>query len=82
VPQRAARALDELSQNRAMLAGVYELAKNPNKMKGGEDVTGLLHDINRLTKITEHELHETVLSCARARRQMTHALPVTKPVFH
>jgi hypothetical protein len=82
VPERAHRALGELGEIRAMLAGVCELASDPSKMSAEDDVSGLLHNISKLTKITEHEIHEAVLSCARARRQMSHALPVTKPVFH
>ncbi len=82
LPERGYRALEVLGEIRAMLAGVCELANSPDEATGGEDVTGLLANINELTKIVELELHEAVLACARARRQMSHAMPVTKPVFH
>ena len=82
LPERGYRALGELGEMRAMLAGVYELAKRPEQKTGGDDAAGLIAGINKLTKIAEHELHEAVLSCVRARRQMSHALPVTKPTFH
>lgn len=55
---------------------------NPDKTAKVDDLTGLLHDIARLTEIIEIVLHDAVLSCTRARRQMAYALPVTKPVFH
>jgi hypothetical protein len=82
LPERGYRALDELGEMRAMLAGVYEVAQKPEQGGGGGDVAGLIQNIKQLTKIAEHELHEAVLSCVRARRQMSHALPITKPVFH
>jgi hypothetical protein len=34
------------------------------------------------TRVAEHEMHEAVLSCTRARRQMMKALPRTRPVLH
>jgi hypothetical protein len=30
----------------------------------------------------EHEMHELVLSCTRARRQMLEMMPAGKPVLH
>jgi hypothetical protein len=41
-----------------------------------------LGHFRELTKITEHEMHELVLSCTRARRQMLRALPAARPVLH
>jgi hypothetical protein len=82
LPERGYHALGELGEIRAMLAGLCELAHRRDNGVSGEDVTELLANIHQLTKITEHELHEAVLSCVRARRQMSHALPVTKPIFH
>ncbi len=34
------------------------------------------------TRIMEHEMHELVLSCTRARRQMLEMMPAGKPVLH
>jgi hypothetical protein len=82
LPERGHRALEELGEIRAMLAGAYELTNSVVKEASGEDVTQTLAHISQLTKIVEHELHEAVLSCARARRQMSHALPAARPVFH
>lgn len=82
LPERGHRALGELAEIRAMMAGAHELATRPTVEHGDGDVSGLITNIARITKIAELELHETVVSCVRARRQMSHALPVTKPVFH
>jgi hypothetical protein len=57
LPERGYRALGELGEIRAMLAGACELANRPDQETSGEDVTGLLANINQLTKIAEHELH-------------------------
>jgi hypothetical protein len=81
LPESGYRALGELGEIRAMLAGVHELASTPGK-KEVDDAGDLIEQIGRISMIAEHELHETVLSCVRARRQLSHALPVTKPVFH
>jgi hypothetical protein len=41
-----------------------------------------LGHFRELTRIAEHELHEAVLSCTRARRQTMQALSAMKPVLH
>jgi hypothetical protein len=81
LPESGYRALGELGEIRAMLAGIYELATRPGE-KDGNDVGNLINDIQKISTIAEHELHQTVLACVRARKQLSHALPVTKPVFH
>lgn len=82
LPGRAYHALNELGEIRAMLAGVHDVATRPTTEEGAGEVTELISNIARLTKVAEVELHGAVLSCARAHRQMSHALPVTKPTFH
>jgi hypothetical protein len=81
LPESGYRALGELGEIRAMLAGIYELATRPGE-KEGNDAGNLIVKIGRIGAIAEHELNQTVLACVRARRQLSHALPVTKPVFH
>ena len=44
--------------------------------------TNGLYNIRELTKFAEHEMHEVVLSCTRARRQMLAAMPTLKSVLH
>jgi hypothetical protein len=38
--------------------------------------------MREMTRIAEHEMHEVVLSCKRARRQMLAGLPASKPTMH
>jgi hypothetical protein len=81
LPESGYRALGELGEIRAMLAGVHELSTRPEKNDEG-DAAGLIEKVEQVGVIAEYELHQAVLSCVRARRQLSHALPVTKPVFH
>lgn len=81
LPESGCRALGEFREIRAMLAGVYELAVRPGE-NDGDDVSDVIAKIGRVSAIAEHEMNETVLACVRARRQLSYALPVTKPVFH
>jgi hypothetical protein len=81
LPESGYRALGEIGEIRAMLAGIYELATRPAE-KGGDDVANLIDNVQQISTIAEHELYQTVLACVRARNQLSHALPVTKPVFH
>lgn len=71
LPERAHKALDVLSEMRAMFAGIVELLGDPAKPATQEDIAGLLRNVQELTKIGEVEIHKAVLSCTRARR---HAL--------
>jgi hypothetical protein len=81
-PERAAKALRYLREIRSMVEGVREVADNPAKPASAADVAGTFGDLRELTRIAEHEMHELVLSCARARRQMLETMPVNKPVVH
>jgi hypothetical protein len=42
----------------------------------------MLARTRELTKISEHEMHEAVLSCMRARRQALGSMPAIKPTLH
>ena len=81
MPESGYRALGEIGEIRAMLAGIYELATRPAE-KDEKDVGSLINNVQKISTIAEHELHQTVIACVRAREQLSHALPVTKPVFH
>lgn len=70
LPERAHNALGTLSEIRAMIEGMRELAENPAKQLTPADTVELLPQVRELTRIAEHEMHEAVLSCARARRNM------------
>jgi hypothetical protein len=82
LPERAHKALGTLAEIRAMLEASSKLAEDPTKAAGPADIAVTLGHFRKLTRIAEHEIHEAVLSCTRARRQMMQALPTTKPVLH
>jgi hypothetical protein len=69
-PERAHKALGVLAEIRAMLEGVREVADNPTKPATPADIADTLGHLREFTRIAEHEMHELVLSCTRARRQM------------
>jgi hypothetical protein len=81
-PERAHKALGVLAEIRAMLEGVREVVDNPAKPASPADIGGTLGHLREFTRIMEHEMHELVLSCTRARRQMLETLPAGKPVMH
>jgi hypothetical protein len=81
-PERAHKALGVLAEMRAMLEGVREVADNPTKPATPADIADTLGHLREFTRIAEHEMHELVLSCTRARRQMLRTMPVAKPVVH
>jgi hypothetical protein len=81
-PERAHKALGVLAEIRAMLEGVREVADNPTKPGTPADIVETLGHLREFTRIAEHEMHELVLSCTRARRQMLQTMPVAKPVLH
>jgi hypothetical protein len=82
LPERAHRALDSLSELRAILDGLYELADNPTKPVMTDDIVQTRRHIRELTKVGEREIHEVVLSCTRARRQLLSSIPTAKPTLH
>jgi hypothetical protein len=81
-PERAHKALGVLAEVRAMLEGVREVASNPSKPATPADIAVTLGHLREFTRIAEHEMHELVLSCTRARRQILRMMPATKPVLH
>jgi hypothetical protein len=81
-PERAHKALGVLAEIRAMLEGVREVADNPTKPGTPAGIAETLGHLRELTRIAEHEMHELVLSCTRARRQMLRTMPTAKPVVH
>ncbi len=82
LPERAHRALNSLSEMRAMLEGIRLLMEDKMKTGAHSEITETIHNLRELTKIAEHEMHEAVLSCKRARRQMSRQFSALKPVLH
>jgi hypothetical protein len=82
LPERAHKALGTLAEIRAMLEASRELADDLTKPAEPADIAVTLGHFRELTRIAEHEIHEAVLSCTRARRQTMQALATRKPVLH
>jgi hypothetical protein len=82
LPERAHRALDALSELRAIFDGLHELSGNPTKPMTADDIAQILRNIRELTKVGEREIHEAVLSCTRARRRFLNSVPSKKPTLH
>jgi hypothetical protein len=47
-----------------------------------DDIAQIRRNIRELMKVGEREIHEVVLSCARARRQLLNSVPTTQPTRH
>ena len=82
LPERARRALTALSEMRAMFEGVHVVASDLTKPATVDDIAQALGNVRELTRISEREIHETVLSCTRARRQTLRSMPTAKPTLH
>jgi len=62
--------------------GLHEFAGNPTKPVTPDDIAQTRRHIRELTKVGEREIHEVVLSCTRARRQLLGSMPITKSTMH
>jgi hypothetical protein len=82
LPERAHRALGTLAEIRAMFEASQDLADDLTKPAEPADISAMFGHFRELTRIAEHEIHEAVLSCTRARRQTMQALATRKPVLH
>lgn len=70
LPERAHQALGRLGELRAMMAGIEELVARDIKAESRSQLETTFKHVQELTRIMEAEIHETVMSCGRARRQM------------
>jgi hypothetical protein len=82
LPERAHRGIGILSEMRSIIAGVLDVATDGNKPATVDDIEGTLRHMREMTRIAEHEMHEVILSCKRARREMLASLPARKPSLH
>lgn len=82
LPERTHRAMEVLAEVRAFFEAMRDLAGDTTKPVTATDITTTLANIRKLTRISEHEIHEAVLSCNRARRQMLELMSVAKPTVH
>ena len=82
LPERAHEAVGHLAELRAMMAGICDLvARDPGAADRTQLATTLDH-LRELTRIMETEIHEAVLSCTRARRQMLAGISTERPTIH
>jgi hypothetical protein len=57
-----------LSEVRSLAVATYNLATDLTKPSSAHEIAGTLGHLRKLTRIVEHEMHELVISCRRARR--------------
>ena len=81
-PERAHRGLGALAEIRSLFAGVIDVALDETRPGTSTDMETTVRLMREMTRNAEHEIHEVVLSCARARRQMLRGTPVTRPTLH
>lgn len=82
LPERAHDAVKHLSELRAMMAAICELVSRDPLADDRTQIDLTFVHVRELTRIMETEIHEAVLSCSRARRQMTEGIPTDKPTLH
>lgn len=82
LPQRAHKALGTLAEIRAMLEASQVLAEDPTKPAPPDEIAVTLGHFRELTRTAEHGMHEAILSCTRARRQMLATLSARRSALH
>lgn len=82
LPERAHQALDHLGELRAMMAGIEDLVAQDIGTESQTDLEVTFKHVRELTRIMETEIHETVLSCIRARRKMLDGVSTENPTLH
>ncbi|RZF60867.1 hypothetical protein EWE75_20880 [Sphingomonas populi] len=82
LPERAHEAVDRLAEMRAMMAGICELVLRDPHADDRTQLDTTFRHLRELTRIMETEVHEAVLSCTRARRQMVDGILTEKPTVH
>jgi hypothetical protein len=80
--KRAHEALGILAEIRGMLEASQDLANDPTKPAPPSEIAITLGHFREITRIAEHEIHETVLACTRARKQNPALLPADRSVLH
>ena len=65
-----------------MMAGICDLVARESKAEDRTKLETTFKHLRELTRIMETEIHEAVLSCTRARRQMLEGTPTAGPTIH
>ena len=82
LPERAHKAVNHLSELRAMMAGICDLVSRDPDADNPTALETTFKHLRELTRIMETEMHEAVLSCTRARRQMLAGILTPRPTLH
>lgn len=82
LPERAHEAVDHLAQMRAMMVGICELVMRTPDLDDPVQFQSIFRHLRDLTRIMETEIHEALLSCTRARRQLIESIATEKPTIH
>jgi len=82
LPERAHRALGHLGELRAMMAGIEDLVARDIQAENRTQLETTFRHVSELTKIMEAEIHEAVMSCARARQQMLAGIELPRSSLH
>jgi hypothetical protein len=82
LPERAHEALGHLGELRAMMAGIEDLVARDIQAESRTQLETTFKHVGELTKIMEAEIHEAVMSCARARRQMLAGIELPRSSLH
>ena len=65
-----------------MMAGIENLVERDIQAESRTELETTFKHVRELTRILEAEIHEAVLSCTRARRQMLERISTENPTLH
>jgi hypothetical protein len=82
LPERAHRAVKQLSELRAMMGGICELVSRGTNVDDHTQIATTFKHLRELTQFMETEIHEAVLSCTRAHHQMLDGIVTQRPTVH
>lgn len=82
LPERAHRGVHILGDLRGIYAAIVELLADQSKPAPESAIEVTVRQIRDTTRIAEHEMHEIVLACKRARRQVLATLHAQRPTLH
>jgi hypothetical protein len=82
LPEKATASLNILSELRALIAGVHNIAIDDSKQASSNEIAAAIKNVQQLTPIMEREINSVVLSCTRVRRQMLQPQNFSDPTFH
>lgn len=82
LPERAHVAVGLLGEMHAIMVGIVDLVDRDLIADDRVQLEIKFRGLRDLTRIMKGEIHEAVLSCTRARRQMLEGIPTMNPTVH